>query len=834
MQEFILESSYLEINPYLRLAFRSLKRAFDFFVSVSTIFFLIIIIFSDLSLALKSRLLLFGFTLLIIEGVIFFLRKNGKEDLRLVNKSRINLIDFLSARAFDALLVSLSLAEISKAPNFNLVLFKELASLKKIKNFFYLLEAPEILKEIKIISQQKTETIKNEKSVYLENALLILRKAYDFCLSFKFPYINETLLLVGLIKMDDPEINELLEKYDINGEDILACALYELFKHKRISPNIYQPLSVFQPQIEKKRFFTQKILYKPTPLVDKYALDLTLLACRSQAGFLVGHQKEKERLLYLLRSLQNNVLLIGEDGSGKETLVMHLSWLIHNDLCPPELYDFRVIKLDLALLYAEDKEKFLAKLSELVKEILASKKIILYLPDIHQIILEPNVNVMQVLNPLLTSREIPVIASTTPLGYTQLSQKIEVDVLFEKIEMSDLSFEEALILLTLKSIVWRKEHKINISFKALTSSIRFAQTFFKQKPLNRASEDLMLQAINLVKNSRGKIVTQEIIQELVASITKIPVQKITEEEKEKILNLENLLHQRIVDQEEAIKEIARVLRIYRAGLGRKKGPIGVFLFVGPTGVGKTETAKALARIYYGSENNMLRLDMVEFQTPEDLVKLIGSPDGKITGMLTEPVRQNPYTLILLDEFEKTHPTILKIFLPIFDEGLIKDALGREVDFRHSLIICTSNAYSEEIKKAIEEKRDFNEIVANIRSKLTPIFSVELMNRFDNVIVYKPLGPEELYQIAQILLKDLQNDLLLQHGLKLEVDELAIKELVRLGTDPIFGARPLKRKIEEIIKNEIANLILAEKVKRGDKIIVSFKEKFVFEVIPSES
>ena len=191
------------------------------------------------------------------------------------------------------------------------------------------------------------------------------------------------------------------------------------------------------------------------------------------------------------------------------------------------------------------------------------------------------------------------------------------------------------------------------------------------------------------------------------------------------------------------------------------------------------------------------------------------------------MRQNPYSLILLDEFEKTHPTILKIFLPIFDEGLIKDALGREVDFNHSLIICTSNAYSEFIKESIEKGENFDKIKDELKDKLTQIFSVELLNRFDQIVVYKPLGEKELLKIAEILIKDLAVEVLLKHGIEISVSENALKEIVRLGTDPIYGARPLKRKIDEIIKNELANLILANKISRGNKISIDFDKEFKF-------
>lgn len=828
--EFYLENSYFNLNPYLRIGLKTIKKTFDILFFLFTLIIFLLILLSKAALNEKIKILSGLLSLLIIEFSLIYLRKRGKEDLRNYTKKRINLINFLNASSLEIVINTLSLAEIKKVKNFNLLFLLELCYSKSIKKTLKRLEAENITKEIKIETAKEDFDPLKGKKIYYDSLFLILKKSYEKALSLNFPYINEQILFLGLTSLEDPEITKILEKFDIDKEDVLVATTQEIFKSRRVNINLYQPLSTFQKGIENKRFFTSFILYKPTPKLDAYGIDLTLLACKQGIGFLIGHKEEVKRLIALLRSLKTNILLVGEEGSGRETIIYHLAWLIHNDLVPQEISDYRLVKLDLSLLYSENRENFLSKLTEIIKEVVNAKKIILFFPEIHQVILEPYLNVMQILNPVLTSKEIIIIASTTSLGYLQMNQKINIDSFFEKIEINEPSIEESILLLTLKSILWEKMNKIKISSKAITKAVVLAKNFLKQKPLPKSAEDLLTQAINIVKSEGGNFISQELIQEIVASLTKIPIQKLSEEEKEKILNLENLLHQRIVNQEEAIKEIARVLKIYRAGLEKKKGPIGVFLFVGPTGVGKTETAKALAKIYYGSEENMVRLDMVEFQNPEDLDKLIGSKDGKILGLLTEPLRQNPYSLILLDEFEKTHPTILKIFLPIFDEGLIKDGLGRDVDFRHSLIICTSNAYSEEIKKAIENNLPFEEITENIKSKLTPIFSVELINRFDNVIVYKPLGFNELFKIAQIMLNDLKTEVLLKHGIDMEIDNLAIEELVKRGTDPIFGARPLKRKIDELIKNKLADLILQEKIRRGDKLKITYNNDFEFQIL----
>ena len=811
--EFYFQNSFLGLNPYLRKTIKILKESFYLLVFISAI----LLLFSRVSFFQNLALLV----ILII--LTLSLKKTAREDIRSAyhHKIKINLDDYLDKKTKNFLIEALTKAEILKPENFHLFLFQELLKIREIKRVFLRLntEVPKINLEF------------NREILDLNNEILpILISAFNLAKSLNLPYINILIFFLALKKESGEKLTKIFENLDLKNEHFLSAVLIEIFSQKVTwqKTALFQPLAVFQKKASPKALLNKALTSKATNTLDAYSIDLTYLANKKSAGYLIGHQKELQRLIENLKQ-GDNILLIGDEGLGKEAIILHLAWLIQNELVPKELLDYRLVKLDLSLVYSQNKEKFLEILSKIIEDVFSSGYIILYFPYLETIILEKNIDVFQILGQVLRSKQIPIIVTMTPTGYIKSKPKINLDSFFEKIEISELSEEESIFLLTLKSILLEKKENIIITPQSISMAVFLAKRFIKDKPLPGSAEEIIIEGIELAKKNQSKHLTKEAIQEIIFEKTKIPVKQITFEEKEKLLSLENLLHQRIVDQEEAIREIARVLKIYRAGLEKKKGPIGVFIFVGPTGVGKTETAKVLAKIYYGSEKNMVRLDMVEFQNSEDLDKLIGSKDGQVLGRLTEPLRQNPYSLILLDEFEKTHPTILKIFLPIFDEGFVKDALGREVDFTNSLIICTSNAYSEDIKQGIEKGIEFDKIKEGLKSKLSQIFSVELLNRFDQIVVYKPLGNNELLKITEIMINDLKAEVLLKHGVDLEITPSALKEIVRLGTDPIFGARPLQRKINEIIKSELANLILANKLSRGNKVVIDFEENFKFNI-----
>ena len=318
-----------------------------------------------------------------------------------------------------------------------------------------------------------------------------------------------------------------------------------------------------------------------------------------------------------------------------------------------------------------------------------------------------------------------------------------------------------------------------------------------------------------LSQTKDKILLPKHVAAIVSEKTQVPVGEVEEKEREVLLNLEELIHERIINQDEAVNEVSTALRRARAEVTVRKGPIGTFLFLGPTGVGKTETSKALAQVYFGAEERMIRLDMSEFQNVEDIPRLIGSPGEE--GMLTTKARQKPFSLILLDEIEKAHPNVLNLFLQVLDEGHLTDGLGRKVDFTHSIIIATSNAGYQVILKAIKEQAEWGGVKEELLDYLFEkgIFRPEFINRFDAVVIFKPLSKENLLAIAGLLLLKLKKNLK-----EKEVDFVitdALKEkIAELGYNPTFGARQMRRVIQDKVENPLASALLSGKLKRGQK------------------
>jgi len=562
-----------------------------------------------------------------------------------------------------------------------------------------------------------------------------------------------------------------------------------------------------------------------TPLLDKFSIDYLSLVKKEKFKKIFVHQeklKEIERIL--TQPEKNDILIVGEAGSARRSIILALARDLALGKGPEEINFKRVVLFNLENLFSfcQTQEVLEVYLYQIFNEVIKGQ-VILVIDDFHKFVgikKEKEIGVMDispVLGYFLSSPQFKMIGITTPTGlHRQIETVPGFLENFEIVEIPPVSKEETLQILEERALRLEQKYKVFFSFQSLFETVELCEKYLPQEPFpEKAIEILDALAVKVSKRAQ-KIVLPEDVAKLITERTKIPVGEIEKTEKEKLLKLEELIHQRIINQEMAVREISEALRRARAEIKTRKGPLGCFLFLGPTGVGKTETAKALAEIYFGSEKEMIRLDMSEFQNLEDIERLIGKEGQE--GLLTTPVKEKPFSLILLDEFEKAHPNILNLFLQVFDEGHLTDGTGKKVLFKNTLIIATSNAGAELIFKAVREKKDWQKMREELINYLVEnrIFKPELLNRFDGIILFSPLSKENLMDISALLLKKIQKSLS-EKGIEFLISEKLKEKIVELSYDPRFGAREMQRVIDDKVGNVLAKALLEDKIKRGDRV-----------------
>jgi ATP-dependent Clp protease ATP-binding subunit ClpC len=589
--------------------------------------------------------------------------------------------------------------------------------------------------------------------------------------------------------------------------------------------------------LESKKFWKYENLIKKgslarewtagyTVLLDQYSFDVTKVMRYQGFRRIFAHEKEVKTMEAILASPEkNDVLIVGEAGTGRRSMIEALA----NDLALgkslPQLNFKRVVYLDLPKIISETETTEEAEkiLDQIFREAAFAGNVILVIDNIHQYVgveTERKLGVVEISGILSSYLSLPnfcCIGITTYEGlHKNLEQRPILLETFEKIEVKEVSEDEALKILEDRTLRLEAKYKVFFTFPAIKGIVSLCSKYLPAIPFPEKAIDVIDELAVLASQRKEKIVFLKDVEKVVERKAKVPIGEIEEAEKRKLLRLEELIHQRIIDQEEAVKEVSEALRRARAEITVRRGPIGSFLFLGPTGVGKTETAKALAEIYFGSEEKMIRLDMSEFQNLSDIPRLLGEPGEE--GLLTTPVRERPFSLLLLDEFEKAHPKILNLFLQIFDEGHLTDGMGRKVSFKNTIIIATSNAGAEIIWEKLRETQKLEIIKEELLSYLiqNKIFTPELLNRFDGVIIFKPLTKESLLKIAELLLKKIQKQLK-EKEIDFAITEPLKEKIVELSYDPKFGAREMQRIIQEKVGNVLAKAILSGRIKRGMRI-----------------
>lgn len=818
----ILKDDYFFLSAIDRYLF---KLFLNIFIIFGIIFSLSLIFLLSGRFLYLGVLLFFFFTFLLIKKNFsdYSLQKISNK------KKKINLADFLSLGTKDLLIKTKNFALKNKI-SYPLGLLYLLLLDRFIQESLYRIDlTEENLKELfKKILECKVENnnlISQEE--YIKFLSKVLGSALYHSLELKLESIDKESLFLSLFTLNDSLIERIFGYSRLEKNDAaIAFILNSLSKRKGLK--VISGLSELKksPFRPKKISVNRALTSRPTPILDKYATDFTQLAEEYKIGIMVGHEEEYEILLNLLsRPDKRNILMIGPSGAGKETIVSYLAYNIIRDNVPPSIRDSRLYSLSLVSLFqdANKPEEVFNNLSMIIKELEMNRDIVLYLPDFHTFKMtqqqdKGGLNALDVLKPIIFSLTIPLIAATTPENYHRyLEEDQTILENFSILRVKEITPLQAIKILAYRSLEWERKSKVKISYKAIKRAVNLAIRFYTNITLPTSAQNILTEALEGAKRKNKKILLEQDVLDLVSVKTGIPLEVSEQKEKEKLLDLENIIHRYLINQEEAVKLVASALRQYRVGLASEKKPIAVFLFVGPTGVGKTELAKTLAKVYYGSEKTMIRFDMAQYQDRKSVYYFIGDPEGEIDGELTEAVKNNPFSLILLDEFEKAHPEVLNLFLSLFDEGRLTDNKGQIIDFTHTIIIATSNALSEFIIEELDKKIEFKEITEKLKKKLMFYFKPELLNRFDEIVVFKPLTPVHLREIIKLKLKELKSSLTFSKKIEIDFTEEVIQKISQLGYNPLFGARPLNSVIRHYIKEPLAQLILREEIEEGSKI-----------------
>lgn len=614
-------------------------------------------------------------------------------------------------------------------------------------------------------------------------------------------------------------------------------------------------------------------------------------------------------LQILSRRMKNNPCMVGEPGVGKTAVAEGIAYLIAAGDVPDTVRDKRLLSLDLSSMVAGSKYRgeFEERIKKVIAEVKNAGNVILFVDELHTIIgaggAEGAIDASNILKPSLSRGEIQMIGATTRAEYRKYIEKdAALERRFQPVYVEEPTNEETVEILKGLRSAYEEHHHVEISDQALEAAVSLSVRYISDRFLPDKAIDLMDEACsrkrlgfgkkakktlpleleiqafsddieNLLeagdideaaellkkqrkletkldkmkqnKNAKSVVVDAEDIADVVSVWTKIPVNKLTEQESKRLERLEEELYKRVVGQNEAVDAVARAIKRSRVGLKDPKRPVGSFLFLGPTGVGKTELSKALAEAVFGSEDALIRVDMSEYMEKHSVSKLIGSPPGYVGfeegGQLSEKVRSNPYSVILFDEIEKAHSDVFNILLQVLDDGHITDSQGRKVDFKNTIIIMTSNTGAQRIidpKKlgfvtASNADTEHEDMKKNVMDEVKQNFKPEFLNRIDDIIVFRALTEEDVRNISNLLLKELKQRVASQMEIQLKFGDAVKKLIFEKGYDKKYGARPLKRAIQTNIEDELAEAVLKGEIKRGDTVQVTVRNDKVKFVVKNE-
>lgn len=627
---------------------------------------------------------------------------------------------------------------------------------------------------------------------------------------------------------------------------------------------------------------------QPKGLLEEFGINITEMALRGDIDPVIGRDSEIVRVIEILnRRTKNNPVLIGEPGVGKTAVVEGLAQKIVDGNVPQKLQNKQVIRLDVVSLVQGTgiRGQFEERMQKLMEEIRKRKDVILFIDEIHEIVGagstgDGSMDAGNILKPALARGELQLVGATTLNEYRIIEKDAALERRMQPVKVDEPSVEETITILRGIQKKYEDYHHVKYSDDAIEAAANLSNRYIQDRFLPDKAIDLLDEAgsrMNLTLNFidpkeidkrleqaenlktqatreedyeraayfRDQIVkykemqqqtineedipviTEKTIEAIIEEKTNIPVGDLKEKEQSQLIHLADDLKKHVIGQDEAVDKIAKAIRRNRIGLGTPNRPIGSFLFVGPTGVGKTELSKQLAIELFGSADSMIRFDMSEYMEKHAVAKLIGAPPGYVgyeeAGQLTEKVRRNPYSLILLDEVEKAHPDVMHMFLQVLDDGRLTDGQGRTVSFKDTIIIMTSNAGTGKVEASVGFGAVREGRTNSVLGELGNYFSPEFMNRFDGIIEFKSLSKDNLLHIVNLMLDDV-NKRLAQNDIHLEVTDKVKEKLVDIGYDPKMGARPLRRTIQDYIEDAITDYYLENPSEKDLKAVLTSKGK----------
>ncbi|RSJ60902.1 ATP-dependent Clp protease ATP-binding subunit [Streptococcus gordonii] len=629
---------------------------------------------------------------------------------------------------------------------------------------------------------------------------------------------------------------------------------------------------------------------KPKGLLEEFGINVTEIARRGDIDPVIGRDDEIRRVIEILnRRTKNNPVLIGEPGVGKTAVVEGLAQKIVDGDVPQKLQGKEVIRLDVVSLVQGTgiRGQFEERMQKLMDEIRNRNDIILFIDEIHEIVGagsagDGNMDAGNILKPALARGELQLVGATTLNEYRIIEKDAALERRMQPVKVDEPTVEETITILKGIQKKYEDYHHVRYTDEAIEAaailSNRYIQdrflpdkaidlldesgskmnltlNFFDPKEIDRRlieAENLKTQATRdedyekaayfrdqiakykemqnaKIDDQDTPIISEKEIEAIVEQKTNIPVGDLKEKEQSQLIHLASDLKSHVIGQDDAVDKIAKAIRRNRVGLGSPNRPIGSFLFVGPTGVGKTELSKQLAIELFGSADSMIRFDMSEYMEKHSVAKLVGAPPGYVgyeeAGQLTERVRRNPYSLILLDEVEKAHPDVMHMFLQVLDDGRLTDGQGRTVSFKDTIIIMTSNAGTGKVEASVGFGAAREGRTNSVLGELGNFFSPEFMNRFDGIIEFKALSKDNLLQIVDLMLEDVNNRLA-SNDIHLDVTTKVKEKLVDLGYDPKMGARPLRRTIQDHIEDAITDYYLEHPTDKDLKAIMTSNGKII--------